>query len=188
MKIYGYCLSLFLCLCLGHSAHAQSAKLSEVFNADQALFNGHVKRFFSSSAFDSYFGDADSIRLLIDEQPCSYIFENEDGSKDVQDEYLYKDGSRFERSGDKVAVDEFRFSETNFLMYASIRLDARTTRDDLNKIFPNAVEQMGDIDVQGEGKLQLIQLREDAENISDGHVRIFLKQAKLYSIHWWFPC
>lgn len=39
-----------------------------------------------------------------------------------------------------------------------------------------------------EGKLQVIQLRQDENNISDGHLNVFIKSEKLYLMHWWFPC
>ncbi|WP_155845735.1 hypothetical protein [Chryseobacterium gregarium] len=63
-----------------------------------------------------------------------------------------------------------------------------TTITDLQKIFPNAVRDIGNMDVYGEGKLQVIQLREDQNNISDGHINTFLKNGKLYFMHWWFHC
>jgi hypothetical protein len=106
----------------------------------------------------------------------------------MEDKYLYKDGSRFENNKDQVAIDEFRFNNNNFLKYDTTILNSSTTTDDLKLLFPNAVRKMETLDVLGEGKLQVIQLREDDNTISDGHINLFLKNGKLYYMHWWFPC
>lgn len=160
----------------------------EVFDVDKMLFNGKSKRYFSLQEFETNFGKIDSTKLMSEEQPCSYIFENKDGSKDMEDKYLYKDGSRFENNKDQVAIDEFRFNNNNFLKYDTTILNSSTTTDDLKLLFPNAVRKMETLDVLGEGKLQVIQLREDDNTISDGHINLFLKNGKLYYMHWWFPC
>ena len=152
------------------------------------LFNGKSKRYFSLQEFETNFGKIDSTKLMSEEQPCSYIFENKDGSKDMEDKYLYKDGSRFENNKDQVAIDEFRFNNNNFLKYDTTILNSSTTTDDLKLLFPNAVRKMETLAVLGEGKLQVIQLREDNNTISDGHINLFLKNGKLYYMHWWFPC
>ena len=160
----------------------------EVFDVDKMLFNGKSKRYFSLQEFETNFGKIDSTKLMSEEQPCSYIFENKDGSKDMEDKYLYKDGSRFENNKDQVAIDEFRFNNNNFLKYDTTILNSSTTTDDLKLLFPNAVRKMETLDVLGEGKLQVIQLKEDDNTISDGHINLFLKNGKLYYMHWWFPC
>ncbi len=160
----------------------------EVFDVDKMLFNGKSKRYFSLQEFETNFGKIDSTKLMSEEQPCSYIFENKDGSKDMEDKYLYKDGSRFENNKDQVAIDEFRFNNNNFLKYDTTILNSSTTTDDLKLLFPNAVRKMETLDVLGEGKLQVIQLKEDNNTISDGHINLFLKNGKLYYMHWWFPC
>lgn len=160
----------------------------EVFDVDKMLFNGKLSRYFSLKEFELFFEKADSIKLMSEEEPCAYIFENPDGSKDQDDKYLYKNGSRFENNKDKVAVDEFRFTKKNYLKYNNVILNSRTTIKDLRKLFPNAVNAIDTLDVYGEGKLQVIQLREDKDNISDGHIKVFLKNGKLYFMHWWFPC
>lgn len=166
----------------------QNAMQPEVMDSNKMLFDNKLTRFFSVKEFEAHFKKADSTVLLINIQPCSYIFEYEDGSKDVDDEYWYKDGSRFERSKDKLAVDEFRFTNGHSIQYNNFNLNSTTTIAELNKHFPNAVKAIDELDVQGEGKLQVITLREDHANISDGQIRLFLKEGKLYFIHWWFPC
>lgn len=83
---------------------------------------------------------------------------------------------------------EFRFYKNSFLNYKGIILNSETTTEDLRKLFPNAVNEMGTLNVYGEGKLQVIELREDSNNISDGHIKVFIKNGKLYFMHWWFPC
>lgn len=167
---------------------AQDTSQPEVMDAKKILFDGKLPRFFSVQEFKTHFQKPDSTALLIDIQPCSYIFEYEDGSKDADDEYWYKDGSRFERSKDKLAVDEFRFIKDRFILYKDLKLDSSTTVNDLKNHFPNAVKAIGELTVQKEGKLQVIILHEDHQNLSDGQIRLFLKEGKLYFIHWWFPC
>lgn len=162
--------------------------LNEVMQESDILFNGKLSRYFSLIEFENVFGKADSIKLMSEEAPCNYIFENEDGSKDMEDKYLYKNGSRFENTKNKVAVDEFRFTKSNFILFKGIKLNSSTTVKDLKKLFPNAMKDIGTMDVYGEGKLQEIELREDENNVSDGHIKIFIKNDKLYSMHWWFPC
>jgi hypothetical protein len=161
---------------------------NEVMNEKDILFNGKLKRYFTLNEFEKVFGENDSIKLVLEEEPCYSIFEYEDGSVDPQDKYLYKDGSRFENSKDKVAVDEFRFTKNNFILFKGIKLKSTTSISDLQKLFPNATKDIGKMDVYGEGKLKVIQLREDENNASDGHIKIFLKNNKLYFMHWWFPC
>ncbi len=161
---------------------------AEVMLEKDILFNGKLTRFFDIKEFENVFGKPDSLVLMSKEEPCSYVFENSDGSKDENDKYIYKKGSRFENSKNQVAVDEFRFIDGNFIIYKGIKLSADTTIDDLKKLFPYAIENMNKIDVYNEGELDYINLREDAENISDGHINIFFKNGKLYFIHWWFPC
>jgi hypothetical protein len=162
--------------------------LNEVMPEDDILFNGKLKRYFSLTDFEKIFGKADSIKLMSEEAPCTYIFENPDGSKDMNDQYLYKNGSRFENTKDKVAVDEFRFINGNYILYKGIKIDAKTTINDLKPIFPNAIRNIGTLDVYGEGKFQVIQLREDSEGISDGHLNLFFKNNRICFMHWWFPC
>lgn len=161
---------------------------NEVMNEKDILFNGRLKRYFTLSEFEKVFGENDSIKLVLEEGPCYSIFENEDGSVDPEDKYLYKDGSRFENSKDKVAVDEFRFTKSNFILFKGIKLKSTTSISDLQKLFPNATKDIGKMDVYGEGKQQVIQLREDENNTSSGHIKIFIKNDKLYFMHWWFPC
>jgi len=161
---------------------------NEVMNQEDILFNGRLKKYFTLSEFETVFGKNDSIKLLLEEEPCYTIFENKDGSVDPEDKYLYKEGSRFENSKDKVAVDEFKFTKSNFILFKGVKLDSATSISDLQKIFPNATKNIGSMDVYKEGKLQVIQLREDENNVSDGHINIFIKNGKLYSMHWWFPC
>ena len=91
--------------------------LNEVMQESDILFNGKLTRYFSLDDFGKVFGKADSIKLMSEEAPCNYIFENEDGSKDMEDKYLYKNGSRFENTKNKVAVDEFRFTKNNFILF-----------------------------------------------------------------------
>jgi hypothetical protein len=161
---------------------------NEVMEEEDILFNGKLKRYFTLKEFETVFGKPDSIKLMSEEEPCSYIFENEDGSKNMEDKYLYKNGSRFENTKEKVAVDEFRFVKNNFILFRGIKLNSSTSINELHKIFPNAMKGMRTIDVYGEGKLQVIRLREDENNVSDGHINLFIKNDKLYFMHWWFPC
>ena len=160
----------------------------EIFDVNKMLFNGKSKRFFSINEFEKNFGKIDSTKLMIEEEPCSYIFENSDGSKDTDDRYLYKNGSRFENNKEQVAIDEFRFNNGNFIKYDNLILNSSTTIKDLSKIFPNAVNEIETLDVYGEEKLQVIELRQDHNHNSDGHIKIFLKNGKLYFMHWWYPC
>lgn len=152
------------------------------------LFNGKVRRFFGLKDFKSYFGEIDSTQLMSVEEPCSYIFENEDGSKDMNDKYLYRNASKFENSGSKVAVDEFRFQNGNFLLFQGIKLDKNTTKKDFETLFKNAIINSGEMDVYNEGKLEVVELWEDDTHNSDGHLKVFFRNGKLFFIHWWFPC
>ncbi len=175
-------------LCSTAVVHAQEDLETEFFDVEVALFNGRLKRFFTYDAFQAAFGKADSVHLLMDLQPCSYIFEEEDGSKHADDVYLYKDGSRFEKSQEKVAVDEFRFTKTNFIHYGGILLNEQTSLADLQKLFPRAASQAQRLSVEKEGDLFVLQLAESIDGQSDGQVRLYLKDGRLYYIHWWFPC
>ena len=44
------------------------------------------------------------------------------------------------------------------------------------------------IDVYNEGTTEVIQLREDDKNKSDGYILLFIKNNNLQYMHWWFPC
>ncbi|MDN3691783.1 hypothetical protein QWZ06_05715 [Chryseobacterium tructae] len=156
----------------------------DVMLAEDIRFNGKVKRIFDLNDFEKVFGKADSTKLMADEQPCAYIFE--DGT--INDQYLYKNGSCFENSEKKVGVNEFRFLNGNFILYKGIRIDAKTTMEDIKKIFPNSVRNIDHLERFGQGELPVIRLREDQDGISDGHINMYFKNKNIYSISWWFPC
>lgn len=160
----------------------------EVMNEKDILYNGKFKRYFSLDRFYSLMGQPDSIKFLIDENPCTNIFQEPDGTIVPKAKYLYKDGTRFENSGDKIAIDEVYFYKDNFLTYKNVNLNNRTTLSQLKKLFPNALKRSRIIEVAGIGKLQVIELREDEDNVSDGLVKIYIYKGRLYSLHWWFPC
>ncbi|WP_291129315.1 hypothetical protein [Flavobacterium sp. UBA7682] len=162
---------------------------NEVMLEDDMLFNGKLKRYFSLKDFENVFGKADSIKLLAEEEPCTYIFDTEVQTNDSNDnQYFYKDGSRYENYKEKVAVDKFKFLKNNFIVYRGKILSSATSINDLKKLFPNAIQNIKTMEVVGEGKLQIIQLRDEENNLSDGHINVYLKKGKLYYIHWWFPC
>jgi hypothetical protein len=165
--------------------HANSI---ETLDADLMLFNGKVKRFFSLKDFKNNFGEPDSTKLMKQEEPCAYVFQNLDPAKNLQYKFLYKNGSRFENSDEKVAVDEFKFTKNNFILYKGMIFNASTTIAQLKEIFPNSVENIGTMNVYGEGELQMIQLREGDYELYDGHINIFLKNGKLFFMQWWLPC
>lgn len=158
------------------------AEMRDVMLVDEIRFNGKLKRFFTMDEFAKVFGKPDSIKLLRDEEPCMTIFDTEA----PDDQYLYKSGSRFETSKNKVAVDEFWFLNGNFITYKGIRIDAGTTMDDMQRLFPTAVK--GRLGMDKEGKLWVIQLKEDENGSYDGHIKIFFKNGRVYFMHWWFPC
>lgn len=162
---------------------------SEVMLEKDILFNGKLSRYFMLEELTSTFADADSIKLLDEEQPCTFIFDTEPQTDNPQDyKYYYKDGSRFEIFKEKVAVDQFKFTKNNYILYKGQRLDNSTRISDLQKIFPNAIKDIATMDVYNEGSLEVIFLSENENNASDGHIRLFIKNDCLYSIHWWFPC
>jgi len=156
--------------------------LRDVMLVKDIKFNGKLGRFFTRNEFEKVFGRPDSIQLLKDEAPCVTIFDTEA----PDDKYLYKNGSRFETSGDSVAVEEFWFLNGNFMSYNGIRIDASTTIEDIQQLFPTAVNERQGMDKAG--KLWVIRLREDNEGIVDGHIRMYFKDGKAQSIHWWSPC
>ena len=119
---------------------------AEVMLEKDILFNGKLTRFFDIKEFENVFGKPDSLVLISKEEPCNYIFENNDGSKDPSDKYLYKKGSRFENSKNQVAVDEFKFTNDNFILFKGIKLSAYTTIEDLKTLFPYAIENIKKID------------------------------------------
>jgi hypothetical protein len=161
---------------------------AEVMLEKDLSFNGKLGRYFTLNEFENVFGKPDSIVLVSKTELCNYIFENEDGSKDLEDKFFYKDGSRFENSKNEVAVDEFQFTKKNFIKFKNIILNSETTKEDLKKYFPYAMKHIEYIDVYNEGTTEVIQLREDDQNKSDGHILMFIKNNKLHAIHWWFPC
>ncbi|WP_104381580.1 hypothetical protein [Sphingobacterium sp. HMA12] len=154
----------------------------DVMLEDDIRFNGKLKRYFTIGEFGKVFGKPDSTQLLNDQAPCITIFDTEA----PDDKYLYKSGSRFETSRDSIAVDEFWFLDGNFITYKGVRIDAYTTMRDMEQLFPIAVsERLG---MDKEGKIWVIKLREDYEDISDGHIKVFFKNGKVSFMHWWFPC
>ncbi|SDJ32235.1 hypothetical protein [Chryseobacterium jejuense] len=172
----------------GHNSKEISEEVKDgqddVMLAEDIRFNGKTKRIFDLRDFEKVFGKPDSIRLMADENPCAYIFD--EGT--LEDKYLYKNGSCFENSEEKVGVNEFRFLNGNFILYKGERIDAKTTLDDIRKIFPNSVRNIEKLERPGEGELPVIRLREDKAGISDGHINIYFKNNRVHSIWWWFPC
>ncbi len=162
--------------------------LNEVMGLKDIRLNGVLPRYFSLKEFRKTLGEPDSTKLLLDEEPCTSIFEEPDGSVDAKAKYLFRNGSRFECSKQKVAIDEVNFTYGDHLMFKGHRLDGNTTVADLKKIFPNACKHISTMDVQNDGQLQVITLREDSNNVSDGYINVFIRDGKLYKLHWWFPC
>ncbi len=160
----------------------------EIMDEKDIRLNGKLQRYFSLKEFKRVLGEPDSTKLLLDEEPCTTIFQEPDGSVDSAAKYLFKNGSRFESTKGKVAIDEIKFTNGDFIVFKNTTLNKHTSVAELKKLFPNAGRHISDIDVAGEGKLQVMELREDKDNISDGHIKIFIKNGKLYSLHWWFPC
>ena len=60
----------------------QNDSLNEVMLVEDINFNGKINRFFRIADFEKTFGKPDSTKLMSEEEPCSYVFENPDGSKD----------------------------------------------------------------------------------------------------------
>lgn len=175
-----------LCSADAVSNAVEKAKTNDVMLVEDILFNGKLKRFFTLSDFKKVFGKADSVKLVRDEAPCTSMFEENDSSENADDTYLYKNGSRFENHGQQVAVDEFWFKGRNFVTYKGIRIDANTTMNKIKELFPGAVT--GKLNEYREGTLWLMELKEDKNGISDGHIKLFFKSGKVYFMHWWFPC
>lgn len=161
---------------------------NEVMLEKDILFNGKLERYFSTQDFKKVFGKPDSVVLMSQNEPCSYIFENPDGSKDGEDTYWYKDESRFENNQERIAVDQFWFTKENYILYKGIKINASTSINDLKSLFPNAIENIENLCINEQGELQRIQLREDEEGISDGHINICFMNGKALYIWWWFPC
>jgi hypothetical protein len=170
-----------------HSSTVKDAT-NDVMLVDDILFNGKLKRYFTLKEFDITFGKPDSTKLLNEVQPCNIIFENSIGEIYQDDSYLYKNGSSFQKNGENLAVEEYRFLNGNFITYRDHRIDSETTKNDLKKIFPKAFRIIIQDQHYEEKKLESIILKEDKEGISDGHIKIFFKRGKIYSIWWWFPC
>lgn len=168
--------------------HKNQINSIEILDEDLLIFNGKVKRFFSLKDFKKNFGEADSSKMMKHEERCAYVFQNIDTTKNLQDKFLYKGGSRFENSNEKVAIDAFKFTKNNFILYNGIKLDASTTIAQLQKIFPNAVENIGIVNGDSNGELQMIQLREGHYELYDGHINVFLKSGRLFLMQWWLPC
>ncbi|WP_347217792.1 hypothetical protein [Chryseobacterium sp.] len=156
----------------------------DVMLAEDIRFNGKLKRIFDLKDFEKVFGKADSTKLMADEQPCYYIFEE----GDLNDKYLYKNGSCFENSKQQVGISSFRFLNGNFILYKGIRIDSKTTLEDIKKIFPNSVRNMSHLETYDGKELPMITLSEDKEGISDGHINVSFKNNRIHSIWWWFPC
>lgn len=168
--------------------NTQVDSLNEVMDAKDIRLNGKLERYFILEQFKTLIGKPDSTRLLSADEPCTTIFEGLDGAVDPQAKYLYKNGSRYENTGNKVAIDKISFTHGDFITFRNKTLNGSTTLDDLRKLFPNAVKHINVMNVHLEGKLQAFYLREDKDNISDGHIIVFIKNSKLYALDWWFPC
>lgn len=161
---------------------------SEVMDANEIRLNGKLKRYFTLQQFGLVIGKADSSKLLSVVGPCATIFEKSDGFIDPAAKYLYKNGSVYENVKEKVAIQEVNFDKGDFITFRGSTLNNETTLADLQDLFPNAVRNIGVMDVKDKGKLQVIMLREDKNNVSEGHINIFIKEGKLYYLEWWFPC
>lgn len=164
------------------ASSASTAPDVDVMLEEDILFNGKLTRFFSYADFEEVFGKADSIKLLKDEQPCTSIFDTEA----PDDKYLFKNGSCFETHDQQVAVSEFYLQHGYYITYKGNRIDEHSSMQDLQKLFPNSVKNRSALDK--EGKDWLIQLREDSNGISDGLIKLFLRNGKASLILWWFPC
>lgn len=167
----------------------------EVMDSKDIKYQGKLPLVFSVSDFVQCFGEKDSTQSVFIDPPCNdgYFWYKFDGSQTREEvekinQYWFKDGSKYQRYADSVVIENFKFSPKNFITYRGKRFDSNTTLQDLQKIFPNAVKSMGTIPVYEEGDLVLIILKEEPNGVSDGHLRLFLKNGKLYMMHHWVPC
>lgn len=158
---------------------------NEVMKESEILFNGKLGKYFSYSDFKKHFGLPDSIVKLIDRDPCTYIFQSEK-SPTKDNEFLYKDGSTFERYKQEIGIEEFCFRKSNFITYQGIRVDSSTTLDEMEKLFPIAVKNISPSPYFDQPDVQVVKLQE--EFLSDGFIEFYFKNKRAYSINWWFPC
>ena len=67
--------------------------LNEVMSEKDILFNGKLPRYSTVKEFEKTFGKPDSIKLLAEEEPCTFIFDTEIQTGSMNDnKYFYKDG------------------------------------------------------------------------------------------------
>ena len=167
----------------------------EVMDYRDIKYQGSLPRYFSVADFERVFGKIDSLVPVSSDAPCDdgLFWYKHDGSLSMEElneisQYWFKNGSRYERYADSVAVDNFKLRGGNFIVFKDIRLDSLSTIKDFGRLFPNATKGLSDMDVYQEGRLQMLILKEEPLGISDGHLRLFFKDGRFYMIHHWFPC
>ena len=158
---------------------------NEVMKQSEILFNGKLGKYFSYSDFKKHFGLADSTKKLIDVEPCTYIFQSEEQPTN-DNQFLFKDGSTFERYKQEIGIEEFCFRNSNFMTYKGLRIDSTTTLDEMEKLFPIAVKNILPSPYSDQPDMQRIKLQEEFP--SDGFIEFYFKNKRAYSINWWFPC
>lgn len=148
----------------------------EVFSFTHALANKKQPLYGSVSQFETAWGRPDSVITPDYEDICAAQFD-----EDFQ--YIFKNGSRFERCKDSVACDQFHFNGSNSLTSGNITLSHNFTWADARKLFPMAVKQ-----AENEGRTDLITLRDSTNPDSDNAVQLFFKDDKLVSVACFIPC
>lgn len=188
-NIYLIVLTLLLWSCNDFKKIKQEEPVTQIiesFDENAILINGKLKRFFEYSEFEQIFGEPDSIVSFADVMPCTALFKDQFNISFKSS--LYKNKHRFETSGDSVALSSFEFTKDNYIKYENHILNIHTTKQDIQKLFPNAMQFIHDItdltvDTQ---KREIMLLNENTER--GEIIYMYFKNEKLKSIRWTGLC
>jgi len=126
-------------------------------------------------------GQPDSIVTPIMNDICVSYFE-----KDFN--YLYFRGSRFETSGEMAVISSICFYNSNIeLTSDKLRFNKSVTIEFVKKIFPNAIKDSTEVEIDIFGKVVSVRLPASKKDEENAFILLF-KQGKLIQIDYHMPC
>jgi hypothetical protein len=155
----------------------------EAMSEKDIMLNGQHHRALSLSDYKRIYKKPERRIRVTTEEACTSNFEDNPNS-----EFYFNKGIKFEVSKNKVIVDEFKFTQGNYIIFKQQRLSKNTTLEVVSKIFPHAFSKLKKFNTPENGVMKCIALEETPNHSSDGKVLLFFKKNKLYMLQWWFPC
>lgn len=162
---------------------AATGENAEYLDWRSLRINGKYALVTTVNNMDSLLGKPDSIHAIDWNETCSSDFRSESSK------LAYYGAYHFELFGDSLDFQsvDFRKNKDVFLQSNDLKLSSTTTLEEIKKRFPNAAQNMENMNVDEIGEVETISLP-PSKTLSDGQWLLMFQEGKLVRIDDWFPC